>query len=110
MIVDRKAVRRLSPQMESRMAQINPTAELAILLADGDLTRDHDRPVNRQLIKPMSVERLIAAGGKLSEEEQARVRYHQLGDLVAVAKELGRSEEWVHQACAWDIEQRRSAS
>lgn len=80
----------------------NPTMDDGIASADGDL---HMKP----LVPPMKIERLIAAGGRLTDEEQARVRCHQLGDLAAVAREMGRPIEWVRQACAWDIQQRRQS-
>lgn len=80
-------------KLDQTFERKNPTMEDGIASADGDL---HER----LLVPPMKIERLIAAGGVLTPEETARVRYHQLGDLAAVAREMGRPESWVRQACA----------
>ena len=107
--------RRMDPDWmpDVRQRSSNPTMDKAIARVDGKDQPPLVRYMRSGLVsglRPMKVERLIAAGGILTEAEQARVAYYQTGDVDEVARRFKKPASWIRQVCAWDIEQRRIQS
>ena len=92
--------------------RVNPTMEDAVANSTKDLAwaAEHCAKHGRLPgLKPMKIERLIAMGGPYSDEDQARVLYHQLGSEEKVADRMKKPRSWTRQVLAYDIEQRRLA-
>lgn len=95
-------------RVDQAFTRKNPTMDDGIARADGELLSRPKGPVPK--IRPMRIERLIAAGPPYTEEQQARILYHETQSAAEVARQLGRSIYWARTVLAWDLQQQQNKS